>query len=64
MIRIDENYFRPSEVDNLIGNPQKIKKNLGWEPQISLEELVKQMVNNDQEEIKKEMLISDNFKKK
>ena len=31
VIRIDEKYYRPSEVDNLLGNPEKIKKNLGWE---------------------------------
>tara|TARA_X000000950_G_C13886974_1_gene649271 strand:- start:1558 stop:2640 length:1083 start_codon:yes stop_codon:yes gene_type:complete len=58
VIKIDSIYYRPSEVDNLIGNPGKIKKALGWEPRISLEQLVKEMVQNDLEEIKKEKLLS------
>ncbi len=58
VIKIDSIYYRPSEVDNLIGNPEKIKKSLGWEPLISLEELVKEMVNSDLNEIKKEKLLA------
>ena len=46
-VRIDSRYFRPCEVDLLIGNPEKAKKNLGWEAKISLEELCAEMVHAD-----------------
>ena len=61
VIRIDERYYRPSEVDNLLGNPEKIKKNLGWEPKITIEEIVKEMVANDLIEIRKEKFLNNNY---
>lgn len=47
LIRIDERYFRPAEVDLLLGNPTKAKNVLGWEPKITFEDLVRLMVEND-----------------
>lgn len=47
IIKIDEKYFRPAEVDLLLGDPSKAKKKLGWEPKTSLEELVKIMCTHD-----------------
>ena len=47
IIKIDPNYYRPTEVDSLIGDPSKAKKILGWEPKISFESLVKEMVEED-----------------
>jgi GDPmannose 4,6-dehydratase len=47
LVRVDPQYFRPTEVELLIGNPAKIKKKLGWEAKIKFEELVKQMVEGD-----------------
>ena len=44
LVQIDPRYFRPTEVDLLIGDPTKAKKLLGWEAKISLEELVREMV--------------------
>ena len=44
LVRIDPRYFRPTEVDLLIGDPSKAQKLLGWEAKISLEELVREMV--------------------
>ena len=41
-------------------NPEKIKRNLGWEPSISIEELVNEMVTNDLKDIRKEKIISKN----
>ena len=46
-IKQDPKYMRPSEVDHLIGNPSKAKKQLNWEPRTSFEELVRKMVRND-----------------
>ncbi len=47
VVRIDPKYFRPSEVDTLLGDPSKAHKKLGWKPKYSLEELVKEMIDSD-----------------
>jgi GDPmannose 4,6-dehydratase len=47
IVRIDPKYYRPTEVDLLIGNPAKAKKRLGWKPSISFEQLVELMVKAD-----------------
>ena len=57
VIRIDPRYFRPTEVDQLLGNSLKAKKELGWEPKISLEEMITEMVTNDDNEARKESLL-------
>ncbi len=54
VIRIDSRYFRPTEVDQLLGDTTKAKQQLGWEPTTSLEELVAEMVESDKEEALKE----------
>ena len=60
VIKIDANYFRPSEVDYLLGDPSKAKKKLGWEPKISLEELIKEMIENDKQDASKDYLFIKN----
>tara|TARA_B100001057_G_scaffold471535_1_gene533960 strand:- start:232 stop:1302 length:1071 start_codon:yes stop_codon:yes gene_type:complete len=47
ILAIDSNYFRPTEVDLLIGDSSKAKNKLGWEPEISLEELIEDMMKSD-----------------
>jgi len=47
LVEIDPRYFRPAEVDLLIGDPSKAKEKLGWQPKVQLPELVKMMVAND-----------------
>ncbi len=47
IIRIDPRYFRPAEVETLLGNASKAKTELGWEPQITAQELCKEMVEED-----------------
>jgi GDPmannose 4,6-dehydratase len=47
LVQIDPKYFRPSEVDFLLGDASLAKKDLGWEPKISFEQLVKEMVDYD-----------------
>jgi GDPmannose 4,6-dehydratase len=47
IIKIDTTYYRPTEVESLLGDSSKAKKELGWEPKISFEELVKEMVEKD-----------------
>lgn len=52
VVKIDKTYFRPTEVDILIGNSTKARTKLGWEPKYSLEMLVKEMVASDLNVIK------------
>jgi GDPmannose 4,6-dehydratase len=54
-VRYDKRYERPAEVDLLIGNPAKAKKQLGWEPKVRFEELVRIMVEADLEETKQQL---------
>ena len=54
VIRIDPRYYRPAEVETLLGDPSKAKEKLGWTPKTTLEELVAEMVATDVEEAKKE----------
>ena len=54
VVRIDPRYFRPAEVETLLGDPTKAHSKLGWTPTTTLEELVKEMIENDREEARKE----------
>ena len=54
VVRIDSRYFRPAEVETLLGDPAKAKEKLGWTPTTTLEELVAEMVITDKEEAQKE----------
>lgn len=47
VVRMDERYYRPCEVEQLLGDPAKAKKQLGWEPKVKFEELVKIMIEGD-----------------
>jgi GDPmannose 4,6-dehydratase len=63
VIRVDKRYFRPSEVDSLLGDSSKAKKNLGWEPSKSLEDLIAEMIKSDREiASKKSLLIKNGYK--
>jgi GDPmannose 4,6-dehydratase len=59
VVAIDTNYFRPTEVDMLVGDAAKARQKLGWIPQYDLEALVKEMVEADIEFFKKEKLLKD-----
>jgi GDPmannose 4,6-dehydratase len=59
IITIDSHYYRPTEVDLLIGDATKAKEKLGWTPEYSLEELVKEMMENDIRIMQKEIYLKD-----
>ena len=59
IIQIDPRYFRPAEVDFLLGDPTKAKSNLGWKPKMSFEELVKTMVEADLKENEGELYLKN-----
>lgn len=56
IVEVDEKYFRPTEVDLLIGDSSKAKENLGWSPKYTVEELCKEMVDFDFNDIKSKMI--------
>ncbi len=53
ILRIDPKYFRPAEVDTLLGDPTKARKELGWEPEITAREMCADMVAEDLKEAKR-----------
>jgi len=59
VVAVDPKYFRPTEVDLLLGDPTKCNEKLGWKPKYDLQQLISEMVNADVELFKKEKLLKD-----
>ena len=57
IVAVDPRYFRPTEVETLLGDSSKAKERLGWEPQTSFDELVKEMIQSDLEDAKRDSLV-------
>ncbi|WP_439489746.1 GDP-mannose 4,6-dehydratase [Algoriphagus sp.] len=57
LIKVDPEYFRPTEVELLIGSPDKAKQKLGWKPKYNLKELVEDMVNADLQLLKRDLCL-------
>ena len=57
IVQVDSRYFRPTEVETLLGDPSKAKQKLGWEPKITLEEMVHEMMENDLNIAKRDSLV-------
>ncbi|HCC80153.1 MULTISPECIES: GDP-mannose 4,6-dehydratase [unclassified Methylophaga] len=57
IVQVDPRYFRPTEVETLLGDPTKAKEKLGWTPKISFEELVAEMVREDYKSAERDELV-------
>jgi len=57
IVRVDPRYYRPTEVESLLGDPTHAKEKLGWVPKITFKELVQEMMASDLEEAKKDALV-------
>ncbi|MFZ4551257.1 MAG: GDP-mannose 4,6-dehydratase [Aquabacterium sp.] len=57
IVRVDPRYYRPTEVETLLGDPTKAREKLGWTPKISLQELVSEMVLSDYTSAKRDSLV-------
>ena len=57
VIKVDPKYFRPAEIDILVGDYSKAKEKLGWEPKHTIDELIKDMITNDLEKNYKEVIL-------
>ena len=60
IVRVDPRYFRPTEVDLLLGDASKARRILGWAPRITLHERVKMMVESDLKQARRDKLLADN----
>jgi GDPmannose 4,6-dehydratase len=59
LMHIDPRYFRPAEFEALLGNPAKAKKNLGWVPEITAQEMCAEMVSSDLKFAKRHALLKE-----
>lgn len=59
LVEVDPKYFRPTEVELLIGDPTKAKEKLGWVPEVQLQELVSMMVKSDLKDAEKELHLKE-----
>ncbi len=57
VVRVDPRYFRPTEVETLLGDASKARQKLGWVPEISLDLMIQEMVDLDLEEARKQALL-------
>jgi GDPmannose 4,6-dehydratase len=57
IVRVDPRYFRPTEVETLLGDPSKAKAKLGWSPKTTLQELVSEMVESDYNAARRDSLV-------
>ena len=57
LVKIDPRYFRPTEVETLLGDPSKAQKLLGWTPEITVQEMCKEMVVEDLAQARKSALL-------
>ena len=60
IMRVDERYFRRAEVETLLGDPTKAKEKLGWVPEISVQEMCKEMILEDYKEVQRRTLLMAN----
>ncbi|NRB37893.1 MAG: GDP-mannose 4,6-dehydratase, partial [Pseudomonadales bacterium] len=59
IVKVDTRYFRPAEVETLLGDPSKAKEKLGWTPEITVEEMCAEMVANDLDVAKRHALLKE-----
>ncbi len=59
IVAVDPRYFRPTEVETLLGDPTKAKEKLGWTPRITFDEMVTEMMENDLQLAKRDALVKE-----
>ena len=59
IVRVEPRYFRPTEVESLLGDPSKARKKLGWKPRIGFGELVADMIRGDLELARRDRVLSE-----
>ena len=59
IIKVDKRYYRPTEVETLLGDPSKASKELGWTPEITIDEMVEEMMQNDMQKAKEIVALNE-----
>ena len=59
IVRVDPKYYRPAEVEALLGDPGKAKARLGWEPKITVHQMIDEMIDHDLNEARKQRLLKE-----
>ena len=59
IVKIDPRYYRPTEVETLLGDPVKAKEKLGWAPEMTLDEMIEEMIASDLDQAKQHVLLKD-----
>jgi GDPmannose 4,6-dehydratase len=59
IMQVDPRYYRPTEVETLLGDPTKAKTKLGWTPEITLDQMIVEMVSSDLDQAKQHALLSE-----
>jgi len=59
IVSVDSRYFRPTEVDSLLGDPTKARDKLGWKPKITFKEMVHEMMENEINVAKRDSLVNE-----
>ncbi len=59
IVQIDPHYYRPTEVETLLGDPTKAMEKLGWVPEINLDQMIEEMVNYDLDQAKQHTLLKN-----
>jgi len=60
IVKVDPRYFRPAEVETLLGDASKAKQKLGWQLEVSFDEMIDEMVSYDLDQAKRHALLKDN----
>jgi len=60
IVKVDERYFRPTEVETLLGDPSKARREMGWEPAVTVETLIEEMVREDLERANRGAVLLEN----
>ena len=60
IVKVDPRYFRPTEVETLLGNPSKANTELGWMPEITAQDMCREMVRSDLAQAKKDSMLRRN----
>jgi GDPmannose 4,6-dehydratase len=56
-MQIDQHYYRPTEVETLLGNPTKAKQKLGWVPEVTIDQMIEEMIVHDLDQAKQHALL-------
>jgi len=59
IVKVDPNYYRPSEVETLLGSAKKAQEKLGWQPKISIDDMVSEMISSDLKDAEVERLVRE-----